>query len=83
MRRADCVNTHPPKGASNLTIAELEENVCESTGVGVDCAKNNLRAVQGGLGGKHKYLAVGCRSDFRLEAHQVLRLVYILTFNAL
>jgi hypothetical protein len=42
-----------------------------------------LRAVQGGLGGKHKYLAAGCGSDFHLEAHQVLRLAYILTFTAL
>jgi hypothetical protein len=42
-----------------------------------------LRAVRGGLGGKHKYLAAGCGSDFRLEAHQVLRLAYILTFTTL
>jgi hypothetical protein len=42
-----------------------------------------LKAVRGGLGVKHKYLAAGCRSDFRLEAHQVLRLVYILTFTTL
>jgi hypothetical protein len=66
-----------------LTIAELEENVRESTGEGVDCAKRGLRAVRGGLGGKHKYLTVGSGSDFRLEAHQVLRLAYILTFTAL
>jgi hypothetical protein len=33
-------------------LAELEENVRELTGAGVDCAKNGLRAVWGGLGGR-------------------------------
>jgi hypothetical protein len=50
---------------------------------GENGAKNGFEGQSGGSRGKHKYLAVGCRSDFHLEAHQVLRLVDILTFTVL
>jgi hypothetical protein len=49
----------------------------------VDCAKVVVMGGPGWSSKKHKYLAAGCGSDFRLEAHQVLRLAYILTFTAL
>jgi hypothetical protein len=50
---------------------------------GENGTKVGLEGRSRGSRGKHKYLAAGCGSDFRLEAHQVLRLAYILTFTAL
>jgi hypothetical protein len=49
----------------------------------VDCAKVEELGGPGWSRKKHKYLAARSGSDFRLEAHQVLRLAYILTFTAL
>jgi hypothetical protein len=50
---------------------------------GENGTKSGFEGQSRGSRGKHKYLAARSRSDFRLEAHQVLRLVYILTFTAL